>query len=452
MSPSQSAQVIVVGAGAAGVFGAIACAEAAPSATVHLFEAGREPLAKVRISGGGRCNVTHACFDPAVLVSHYPRGSRALRGPFSQFQPKDTIAWFQRLGIALKTEADGRMFPTTDDSATIVEGLLGEVRRLGITLHRGMAVTGIRPTGDGLRNGLGDGRDAGRDAGFTVTVKGGPSWHCDRLLLATGSSAMGYRLAQSLGHSLAPPVPSLFTFNVADADLHALAGVSVEDVALTLTLAEGKPLKQRGPLLVTHWGLSGPAILKLSAFGAVGLHRQRYRADLSINWLPDLNPDQVRQTLLNLKQAQGKRLMISFSPFPVLSRRLWHYLIQQRVGVDRDLTWANLSKGQLQALVTELTQGRYAIAGRGVFKDEFVTCGGVALKEVDFKTMASRRCLGLHLAGEILDIDGITGGFNFQNAWTTGWLAGQAMARAVSGHKTSAPGQTLDLAKNRQND
>jgi len=438
MPLSQSAQVIVVGAGAAGVFGAIACAEADPSATVHLFEAGREPLAKVRISGGGRCNVTHACFDPAALVNHYPRGSRALRGPFSQFQPRDTIAWFQQRGIALKTEADGRMFPTTDDSATIVEGLLGEVRRLGITLHRGMAVTEITQVGDSLGE------------GFTVAVKGGPSWRCDRLLLATGSSNLGYRLAQSLGHSLVPPVPSLFTFTVRDPDLRALAGVSVEDVALTLPLAEGKPLRQRGPLLVTHWGLSGPAILKLSAFGAVGLHRQRYRASLSINWLPDLSQDQVRQTLLNLKQTQGKRLVVSFSPFPALSRRLWLYLLQQKVGLDRDLTWANLSKGQVQALVTELTQGRYAIDGRGVFKDEFVTCGGVALKEVDFKTMESRRCPGLHVAGEILDIDGITGSFNFQNAWTTGWLAGQAMARAALESKTSVPDQTLDPAKSRQ--
>ena len=434
MPPSQSAQVIVVGAGAAGVFGAIACAEAAPTDTVHLFEAGREPLAKVRISGGGRCNVTHACFDPTVLVTHYPRGSRALRGPFSQFQPRDTIAWFQRRGIALKTEADGRMFPTTDDSATIVEGLLGEVRRLGIVLHRGKAVTGITH----------------REQGFTVAVKGEASWRCERLLLATGSSAMGHRLAASLGHSLVPSVPSLFTFNIADPALQALAGVSVEEVALTLHLAAGKPLQQRGPLLVTHWGLSGPAILKLSAFGAVGLHRQRYRANLGINWLLELTQDQVRQTLLNVKQNQGKRLVVSFSPFPALSRRLWQYLLQQRVGLDRDLAWANLSKGQLQSLVTELTQGRYAITGRGVFKDEFVTCGGVALKEVDFKTMESRRCPGLHLAGELLDIDGVTGGFNFQNAWTTGWLAGRAMARAGLGSKTSAPDQIPDPAKNRQ--
>ncbi len=434
MSPAQSAHVIVVGAGAAGVFGAIACAEALPSAKIHLFEAGREPLAKVRISGGGRCNVTHACFDPAVLVTHYPRGSRALRGPFTQFQPKDTMAWFQRLGIALKTEADGRMFPTTDDSATIVEGLLGEVRHRGITLHRGQAVTAI------IR----------QDEGFTVAVKGDPPWRCERLLLATGSSAMGHRLAQSLGHTLIPPVPSLFTFNVADPDLHALAGVSVEKVALTLHLNPGKPLQQRGPLLITHWGLSGPAILKLSAFGAVDLHRQRYRASLGITWLPDLSQDQVRHTLLDLKQRQGKRLMVSFSPFPALSRRLWLYLLQRRVGLDRDLTWANLSKGQLQTLVTELTQGCYAIAGRGVFKDEFVTCGGVALKEVDFKTMESRPCPGLYLAGEILDIDGITGGFNFQNAWTTGWLAGRAMARAGSERKISAPDQTLGPATSRQ--
>lgn len=413
MPPSQSTHVIVVGAGAAGVFGAIACAAASPT-TVHLFEAGQAPLTKVRISGGGRCNVTHACFDPAVLVTHYPRGSRALRGPFTQFQPKDTIAWFQRRGIALKTEADGRLFPTTDDSATIVEGLLGEARRLGVVLHLGQAVTGITHQGQG----------------FTVAVKGETAWCCERLLLATGSSALGYRLAVSLGHTLVPPVPSLFTFTVADPALRALAGVSVADVTLTLHLDSGKPLKQRGPLLVTHWGLSGPAILKLSAFGAVDLHRQRYRASLGIHWVPELSQDQVRQRLLSLKQDHGKRLVVSFSPFPTLSRRLWQYLLQHRVGLDRDLTWANLSKAHLQTLVTELTQGRYAIAGRGVFKDEFVTCGGVALREVDFKTMESRRCPGLYLAGELLDIDGITGGFNFQNAWTTGWLAGRAMARA----------------------
>lgn len=410
----QQSQVVVIGAGAAGLFGAIACAEANPHLSIHIFEAGREPLTKVRISGGGRCNVTHACFDPAVLVTHYPRGRNALRGPFTRFQPQDTVAWFAQRGVALKTEADGRMFPTTDDSATIADCLLGEARRLGIQLYTGAPISQVERDSDG----------------FALRVKGGGVWRCDRLLLTTGSSPAGYRLAASLGHTPVPPVPSLFTFNVKDPDLHDLAGVSVDPVDLKLSLEGEKPLTQTGPLLITHWGLSGPAVLKLSAYGAVALHRQRYRASLTVNWLPDLSQDQVRQRLLELKQDQGKRLVISFPPFP-LPRRLWQYLLQHRLNLPTDLTWASLTKGHLQGLITELTRGPYAISGKGVFKEEFVTCGGVNLREVDFKTLESRRCPGLHFAGEILDIDGITGGFNFQNAWTTSWLAGQAIAQSL---------------------
>ena len=406
--------VIVVGAGAAGLFGAIACAEANPDLSIHIFEAGREALAKVRISGGGRCNVTHACFDPAVLVGHYPRGKNALRGPFSRFQPQDTVAWFEQRGVRLKTEADGRMFPTTDDSGTIVDCLLGEARRLGIHLHTGQAIAQAR-------------RD---DEGFALTTRSGDEWRCQRLLLATGSSPGGYRLALSLGHDLVPPVPSLFTFTIADPELRQLAGVSVETVQLQLALDDSPTLTQSGPLLITHWGLSGPAVLKLSAYGAVGLHRQRYRATLAVNWLPDLKPDQVRQKLLALKQDQGKRPVAAFSPFSALSRRLWQYLVQHRADLGTGLNWADLSKAQIQRLVTELTRGEYAIAGKGAFKDEFVTCGGIPLPEVNFKTLESRCCPGLYLAGELLNIDGVTGGFNFQNAWTTGWLAGQAMAPA----------------------
>lgn len=413
---AQRAAVIVVGAGAAGLFGAIACAEANPGAAIHIFEAGREPLAKVRISGGGRCNVTHACFDPAALVSHYPRGDRALRGPFSRFQPRDTVAWFEQRGVRLKTEADGRMFPTTDDSGTIVDCLLGEARRLGIQIHTSQAIAQIHHD----------------DEGFWLTTRAGAEWHCDRLLLATGSSPGGYRLALKLGHDLVPPVPSLFTFNIPDPALHDLAGVSVETVHLSLGLDDSPALTQSGPLLVTHWGMSGPAVLKLSAYGAVGLHRQRYRAPLIVNWLPTLNQDQVRQKLTSLKQEQGKRQVAAFSPFPELSRRLWQYLAQHRAELGTSLNWADLSKTQVQALVTELTRGQYAIAGKGVFKDEFVTCGGIPLPEVNFKTLESRRCPRLYLAGEILNIDGVTGGFNFQNAWTTGWLAGQAMAAALA--------------------
>jgi predicted Rossmann fold flavoprotein len=404
-------QVMVIGAGAAGVFGAIACAEAAPGLRICLFEAGRDPLAKVRISGGGRCNVTHACFDPALLVHHYPRGSNALRGPFTQFQPQDTVAWFEQRGVTLKTEADGRIFPTSDDSATIIDCLLEEAGRLGIQLLTGQGVSQIER----------------EDQVFRVTTRGGEIWPCDRILLATGSSPGGYRLAQALGHQIVPPVPSLFTFNINDPALQDLAGVSVDLVALKLILEQGKPLQQRGPLLITHWGMSGPAVLKLSAYGAIFLHRQRYRANLEVNWLPDLTQEQVRLTLITLKQNQGKRPVISFSPFP-LPRRLWQYLVAQRVGLAPDLTWANLTKGQVQTLGIELTRGWYPITGKGVFKEEFVTCGGVKLQEVNFKTLESRLCPGLYFAGEILDIDGVTGGFNFQNAWTTGWLAGRAMA------------------------
>ncbi|MGB3201075.1 MAG: NAD(P)/FAD-dependent oxidoreductase, partial [Nodosilinea sp.] len=381
-APSQTASLIVLGAGAAGLFGAIACAEANPNAAIHVFEAGREPLAKVRISGGGRCNVTHACFDPALLVTHYPRGGKALRGPFSRFQPQDTVAWFEQRGVRLKTEADGRMFPVTDDSGTIVDCLLGEARRLGIRIHTGQAIAQVQRASDG----------------FELTTRSGQEWRCDRLLLATGSSPGGYRLALKLGHDLVPPVPSLFTFNVPDPALRELAGVSVETVQLHLALEDTPALTQSGPLLITHWGLSGPAVLKLSAYGAVGLHRQRYRAMLTVNWLPALKPDQVRQKLLALKQDQGKRQVAAFSPFPELSRRLWQYLAQHRANLDTRLNWADLSKAQVQGLVNELTRGDYAIAGKGVFKDEFVTCGGIPLAEVNFKTLESRCCPGLYLA------------------------------------------------------
>lgn len=424
MSQDQPERVVVVGAGAAGLFGAIACAEAAPNVDIHIFEAGRDPLAKVRISGGGRCNVTHACFDPALLITHYPRGSKALRGPFSRFQPKDTVQWFQQRGVTLKTEADGRMFPTTDDSGTIVDCLLGEARRLGIQVHTGTPVKQVQPHGGGFAISTGQGH------------RPSPSLQADRLLLTTGSSPAGFRLAISLGHKIVPPVPSLFTFNIRDNALQDLAGVAVEPVELMLTLEGEKPLKQTGPLLITHWGLSGPAVLKLSAYGAVGLHRQHYQATLQVNWLPSQSADAIRNQLMGMKQHQGKRLVANHSPI-ALPRRLWHYLVLHRVGMSPDLTWANLSKGDMQRLVTELNRGTYAISGKGVFKEEFVTCGGIPLGQVDFKTLESRLCPGLHFAGEVLDIDGITGGFNFQNAWTTGWLAGRAMATALTGNKTS---------------
>ncbi|MEL6354391.1 MAG: NAD(P)/FAD-dependent oxidoreductase [Cyanobacteria bacterium J06627_28] len=409
--------VAVVGGGAAGFFGAIAAATANPQARVTLYEAGPQPLAKVRISGGGRCNVTHHCFDPAQLVQSYPRGGKALRGAFSRFQPKDTVEWFTQRGVKLKTEADGRMFPVTDDSGTIVNCLSRAAEKAGVQIKVRSPITRVEKETDT----------------FALTLKFGSTLRCDRLLLTSGSSPIGHRIAQSLGHQLAPPVPSLFTFNVADKRLHQLSGVAVDPVNVRLKIEgaskkELNPLVQTGPLLVTHWGLSGPAVLKLSAWGARLLHGQKYRASLMVNWLPSLSQEQVRRELQQVKADNGKKAIATYSPYANISKRLWQYLLS-RIEIDLLLTWANLSKKQLNRLVQELTCGSYEIVGKGAFKDEFVTCGGVRLKEVNFKTMESRQCAGLYLAGEILDIDGITGGFNFQSAWTTGWLAGQAMGQ-----------------------
>ncbi|MGF1514778.1 MAG: NAD(P)/FAD-dependent oxidoreductase [Elainellaceae cyanobacterium] len=414
-------QVVVIGGGAAGFFAAIACAEAHSDAQVTLLEAGRRCLSKVAISGGGRCNVTHACFDPARLITYYPRGGKALRGAFSRFQPQDTVRWFSDRGVALKTEADGRMFPVTDDSGTIMDCLQRAARRAGVMVHTGAAVSALA-----RRDGHGPAPKGHR---FHIELKSGERV-ADRVILATGSSARGQALARSLGHCIEPPVPSLFTLNIRESALNALAGVAVDPVRIQLRLAEGKSLKQTGPLLLTHWGVSGPAVLRLSAWGARHLHGCGYRAELRVNWLPTDTEEQVRQVLLDAKRETPKRTLMATPPALAqrLPRRLWGYLLA-RAGVAPQTQWAQLPKAGLQQLVHELTQGEFAVAGKGVFKDEFVTCGGVRLSEVAFKTMESRCCPGLYFAGEVLDIDGITGGFNFQSAWTTGWLAGRAASR-----------------------
>ncbi|MGA7936023.1 MAG: NAD(P)/FAD-dependent oxidoreductase [Kovacikia sp.] len=411
-------RIVVIGGGAAGFFGAISAKSVAstqahhPPPQVTLLEAARQPLSKVRVSGGGRCNVTHACFDPALLVQHYPRGGKALRGAFSRFQPKDTIAWFESQGVQLKTEADDRMFPVTDDSETIVESLMQAARKVGVKVWTGAIVKSV------IR----------QNSGFMVGLKSGEELAADRLLLATGNSPQGYEVARSLGHLIEPPVPSLFTFNVDDLRLKQLAGVSISSVDLRLQVGEKSPLEQTGPLLITHWGLSGPAVLKLSAWGARVLHDHHYQATLLINWLPQLNPETLRQQLVAVKSQLPRRAIATSCPLPI-PHRLWERL-SSYVGINPGQRWAELSNKTLNQLVQELTRGQYRITGKGVFKEEFVTCGGVNLKEVDFKTMESRICPGLYLAGEVLDIDGITGGFNFQSAWTTGWLAGQAIGKS----------------------
>lgn len=410
--------IVVIGGGAAGFFGAIAAAEANPTARVTLLERNANGLGKVRISGGGRCNVTHACFDPAELIAHYPRGGRALLGPFHRFQPRDTMAWFEARGVRLKIERDGRVFPVSDDSATIVDCLTSAARRAEVRVRTKVDTARVQ---------------CATPAGFELALRDGEIIACDRLLLATGSSATGWRIAQALGHAVVPPVPSLFTFEIDDPRLAGLAGISVAPARIALIEPSGEGHRasggyaQSGPVLITHWGLSGPAVLKLSAWAARALHKRDYSADVEVNWLPELDAADLTARLRALKAERGGQLVAAHSPFPHLPQRLWQQLARA-AGVFDEQRWAKLPRAGLEGLARELQRGRYRLASKGEFKEEFVTCGGVDLDEVNFRTMESRICPGLYLAGEVLDIDGVTGGFNFQSAWTTGWLAGRAMA------------------------
>jgi predicted Rossmann fold flavoprotein len=404
-------QVSVVGGGAAGFFGAITCAEANPAARVTLYEATAHLLAKVKISGGGRCNVTHACFEPRDLVKRYPRGGRELTGAFSRFQPRDTIAWFEARGVALKVEEDGRMFPTTDDSQTIVDCLLAAARKAGVVVRTQCGVKHAERLGAG--------------AGFRLELTTGEVVTTDRLLLATGGNKAnaGFTIARACGHTIETPVPSLFTFHIDDPRLKDLAGVSVEDAA---TAVVGTPLKEHGPMLVTHWGLSGPAVLKISAWGARLLAERDYRFSLRVNWAPKFNAETARAELERVRAAEPRKQVTTFCPFGV-PLRLWERLVAA-AGIAPTAPWTTLGNAALRALAAQVTEAEFAVSGKSLFKDEFVTCGGVKLSEVDFKTMESRLVPGLHFAGEMLDVDGVTGGFNFQAAWTTGWHAGRAMA------------------------
>jgi predicted Rossmann fold flavoprotein len=406
--------VIVIGGGAAGFFGAIACGSANPRLKITLIEAGSKPLAKVRISGGGRCNVTHHCFEPARLVENYPRGGKAMRGAFSRFQPQDTVAWYEARGVKLKTEGDGRMFPITDNSETIINCLMEAANRAGVDLRTGVGVKTVKQYLD----------DQGASY-FQVELKNERVLKGDRLLIATGSNPLGYRWAKNLGHKIEPAVPSLFTFNLRDPRLQGLAGVSVSNAQIKLGTGKNK-LEQTGALLITHWGVSGPAVLKLSAWGARILFDLKYHAPLQINWLPELNQEELKLKLSALKQTHPQKKIVNYCPVE-LPKRLWQSLINY-VAINPEKVWSEISNKELNKLVAEIIQGQYEITGKGLFKEEFVTCGGVSLKEVNFKTMESKKCPGLYFAGEILDIDGVTGGFNFQSAWTTSWLAGQAIA------------------------
>lgn len=408
----QQRHIAIVGGGAAGFFAAITAAEASPGSAVTIYEATAHLLAKVKVSGGGRCNVTHACFEPRELARHYPRGGRELVGAFSRWQPRDTVEWFQTRGVPLKTEADGRMFPVTDSSQTIVDCLLGAARRAGVVIR----------TNCGVKSVARGGSDSGA---FVLTLTTGETAAADRLLLATGGnkSNTGFAIAAQFGHTIEPPVPSLFTFNIKDARLDGLAGVSVEEAA-TEVLGH-KALRERGPVLVTHWGLSGPGILKLSAWGARTLHDCGYKFTLRVNWAPRFNTETARAALEQARAANPKKQVTTWSPLGLPSR-LWERLVAA-AGLAPDAIWTGIGNGALRALATQVCAAEFAVDGKSLFKEEFVTCGGVRLAEVDFRTMESRLVPGLHFAGEFLDVDGVTGGFNFQNAWTTGRLAGIAI-------------------------
>ncbi len=428
--PAPGWDLIVVGGGAAGFFGAIAASEKKAGLRVLIVEKARKNLGKVLISGGGRCNVTHACFDPARLVEFYPRGGAALRGPFNRFHPSHTVAWFQQRGAALKTESDGRIFPVSDSSTTIADTLQHAARQAGVVIWNQTAVVKIvQNPGEGS---------------FELWLRhpGGENSQvsCRAVLLATGGEQGGFLLAQSLGHQIEPPVPSLFTFNIKDPRLDGLAGVSVPIVQLTLLNPAGKPASagkkplqpQTGPVLITHWGLSGPAVLRLSAWGARSLANSRYHANLQVNWLHPLATGEALSALQAFKNSPttNRKKPVAHSPFDSMPQRLWKRFVET-AGITETQNWADLSRSQLTHLAEELTAGRYPIRGKGPFKEEFVTCGGVSLDQVDFKTMQSRLIPGLFFAGEVLDIDGLTGGFNFQAAWTTSWIAGQAAAEQL---------------------
>ena len=403
-------RIAIIGGGAAGFFAAVTAAEANPEATVMLLEKGKHCLQKVKISGGGRCNVTHSCFDPAQLASHYPRGARELRAAFHRWQPRDTIEWFTQRGVPIKREPDGRMFPTTDDSQSIIDCLRRAARESGVETRRecGLADLSHIP-----------------GTGFKLTLTDRNVIEVEALCIAAGSlknSTLPDAL-RALGHHIEPLAPSLFAFNVNDARLHGLAGLSVPTARVT-ALPANQP--QSGPLLITHRGLSGPAVLRASAWGAREIQAANYHFTLTVNWLGDGAEADLQAAFKQLRQ-NAPRKAIKNTPIESLPRRLWERLVQH-VGIPENCPWSQLSKAQETALRRECLAGAYQVEGKTTNKDEFVTCGGVRLKDVDFRRMESKQIPNLHFAGECLDLDGITGGFNFQAAWTTGRIAGEAMA------------------------
>lgn len=401
-------RIVIVGGGAAGFFAAITAAEVAPYAHLTILEQSRRVLSKVAISGGGRCNLTHQCFEPKKLIEAYPRGGRELRGPFHKWQPRDTVDWFAARGVESKAEEDGRMFPISDDSRSVIDALTRAARQAQVEVRTGCTVKSFRREESGT---------------FIVELADRTEIVADRVLVASGGMKDGALATclQTLGHSLTPLAPSLFTFHIDDHRLRGLSGLVAPHARLSLP---GTKLAQSGPTLITHWGLSGPATLKLSAWAARELQEQNYAANLQIAWSGQ-KESAARDHFSEQRQQHGNR-QVATHPLFDLPRRLWQRLAEIS-GIRATTLWGQLPKPQENRLIAELTAGIYRIEGKSMNKEEFVTCGGVALKEVDFRTMESRLLPGLYFAGECLDIDAVTGGYNFQAAWTTGYLAGLAM-------------------------
>ena len=394
--------VAVIGGGAAGFFAALSAAHHHPESRVTLFEKTGKLLSKVKVSGGGRCNVTHACFSPSAFAKHYPRGGRQLKKAFGTFSAQDTIDWFTERGVPLKTEDDGRMFPVANTSEAVIDCLLGEARSAGIDIRMKAPVQSIQPLDGG---------------GFDLHGE-----QFDRVIVATGGSpkATGFDWLVALGHTISAPVPSLFTFNMPGETITERMGLVVKDAIVRI---QGTKLSHQGPVLITHWGMSGPAVLKLSAWGARELAERDYGFTIQVNWIGVTNEADVLAKLEEALPGMLKKKMANACPFD-LPKNFWIHALE-KAGIDPDSPWAELGKKARNRLINGLLNDTYTVAGKTTFKEEFVTCGGVTLGEVDFHTMESRVVPGLHFAGEVLDVDGITGGFNFQAAWTTGFIAGR---------------------------
>lgn len=402
--------IAVIGGGAAGFFAAISCKTHHPEYKVTIYEKSDKLLAKVKVSGGGRCNLTHACFDIPQLIKFYPRGARQLKKSFGQFTSKDTVAWFENRGVKLKTEADNRMFPESNSSQSIIDCLMEEAKKIGVSIELNQPVLEIEK----------------ETAGFQLLLRN-KTIHPDKVIVATGGSAKpeGFVWLKKMGHNIETPVPSLFTFNMSDNPVRELMGVAVNSASVHI---QGTGLKQEGALLITHWGMSGPAILKLSAWGARILHDMNYRFKIQVNWIGK-NEQEVREKLSAEIEQLKKQKIANRNPFQ-LPNRLWLFLLK-KTDIDADSVWGDMGKNKLNKLLNTLLNDEYNVNGKTTFKEEFVTCGGISLQDVAMDTMQSKKCPDLYFAGEVLDIDGVTGGFNFQAAWTTGFIAGKLCSTKI---------------------